>query len=84
MSDKKKLKKLHAAMKELEKAYGKSIEYILVQIIYNCYTLDPGIALEAIQLYRNWLTESGTDVEWFDEEDKPAKIVSLKKENEID
>jgi hypothetical protein len=85
MMPKKKLKKLHFAIREFESARGKTIEYILVEIIYTCCKENPGIALDAIQLYHNWLVDSADiDVDWFDVEDGPVKIIPLESETETD
>lgn len=82
MSNKKKLKKLYIATKEFERARGKTIEYILVEIIYNRYADRPDISLNAIQLYHNWLVDSADiDVDWFDVGGQSAEIIPFNDQN---
>ena len=85
MGNEKKLKKLHAALREFERGRGKTIEYILIEIIYRFYNEDPRITLDAIHLYLNWVADFDKDAaEWFDKEYKPAEIISMKGENETE
>ena len=81
MGNEKKLIKLHDALREFEKGMGKTIEYILMEIIYTSYKGEPRIALDGIQLYLNWVANFDRDAaEWFDKEYKPAEIISMKSE----
>lgn len=78
------LKSLYVKMREYEYKYGKTINDILLEIIYGCYKSDPDVALEGIEIYFKYILNSNIDADWFDEEDKRAEIILVKNENELE
>ena len=78
------LKKLYVTMRELEQEYGKTINDILLEIIYDNYQEDPQVALEGLKVVYQYIYNSGIDADWLDEEDQTAEIISLNKEEETD
>jgi hypothetical protein len=80
----KELKKLYVTMREFEQEYGKTINDILIEIIYANYQDDPHVALEGLKIVFQYIFNSDLDADWFDEEDQPAEIIPLKGENDIE
>ena len=44
------LKNLYVTMREFEQEYGKTVNDILLEIIYDCYKENPQVALEGIKI----------------------------------
>jgi aconitase B len=78
------LKKLYVTMRELEQEYGKTINDILLEIIYDNYQDNPHVALEGLKIVFQYILNSEIEADWFDEEEQTAEIISLKKGNETE
>ena len=71
------LKKLFRTARKLERQHGKSIEEILVEIIYENFENDPMTSLEGIKVVYSYIFNSDIDADWFDAEEKPGELIPL-------